>query len=78
MIDALSAQIERLERHLGDCVEAAHFARRYCEPARRFHERKRARTNAAVAIKALAHKISRACHHMLHEQTRCDEKRCLG
>jgi transposase len=46
-------------------VEAAHFALRYNEAAKRFYERKRARTNGALATKALAHKLARACYHML-------------
>ena len=41
-------------------VEAANFARRYSPEAKRFYERKKARTNPVVAIKALAHKLARA------------------
>lgn len=59
-------------------VEAAHFALRYNEAAKRFYERKRARTNGALATKALAHKLARACYHMLKEQIRFDEKRCFA
>jgi len=59
-------------------VEAANFARRYCAEARRFYERKKARTNGVVATKALAHKLARACYHMLKEQTLFDVKRCFA
>jgi transposase len=59
-------------------VEAAHFALRYNVAAKRFYERKRAKTNTAVAIKALAHKLARACYYMLKEQTTFDEKRCFA
>lgn len=59
-------------------VEAAHFAMRYCEPAKRFYDRKKARANTAVATKALAHKLARACYHMLKEQTAFNEKRCFS
>lgn len=59
-------------------VEAAHFALRYCDPAKRFYERKKARTNAAVATKALAHKLARACYHMLKEHIMFDETRCFA
>lgn len=59
-------------------VEAAHFALRYCDPAKRFYERKKARTNAAVATKALAHKLARACYHMLKEHTTFDATRCFA
>jgi transposase len=59
-------------------IEAAHFACRYCGEAKRFHDRKRARTNPVVAKKALAHKIARACYHMLSTGERFDVKRCFG
>jgi transposase len=47
-------------------VEAAHFALRFCTEAKRFYERKKAKTNTAVATKALAHKLARACFHILN------------
>ncbi len=59
-------------------VEAANFAHRYCAEARRFYERKKARTNGVVATKALAHKLARACYHMLKEQKPFDVKRCFA
>ena len=59
-------------------VEAAHFARRYCAEARRFYERKKARSNGVVATKALAHKLARACYHMLNENKPFDVKRCFA
>ena len=48
-------------------VEAANFARRFCAEAGRFHARKKAKTNNVVATKALAHKLARACYHILKE-----------
>lgn len=59
-------------------VEAAHFAMRYNTQAKRFYERKKARTSTVIAIKALAHKLARACYHMLKEQKPFDEKRCFA
>ncbi|HET7159521.1 MAG TPA: IS110 family transposase [Burkholderiales bacterium] len=59
-------------------IEAAHFACRYCPEAKRFYERKKAHTNAIVASKALAHKLARACYHMLKEHTAFDVKRCFA
>ena len=59
-------------------IEAANFARRYCAEAKGFYERKRARTNAIVATKALAHKLARACYHMLKTGQPFDAKRCFG
>lgn len=59
-------------------VEAAHFAMRYCAQAKRFYERKKAKTNTAVAIKALAHKLARACFHILKERKPFDVTRCFN
>lgn len=49
-------------------VEAAHFAVRYDERIKRYYERKRARTHAVVAIKTVAHKLARACYHVMREE----------
>ena len=59
-------------------VEAANFAVRFCPQAKRFYERKKARTNAIVALKAIAHKLARACYHMLREGKPFELKRCFG
>ena len=59
-------------------IEAAQFARRYHEPAKRFYERKKARTNTVVATKALAHKLARACYHVLKDGKPFDVERCFG
>ena len=59
-------------------IEAANFAGRYCPEAKRFYERKKARTNNIVATKALAHKLARACYHMLKEGKTFDVKRCFA
>jgi transposase len=59
-------------------IEAAHFACRYCPEAKRFYDRKKARTNSIVATKALAHKLARACYHMLKEKQPFDVKRCFA
>lgn len=48
--------------------EAAHFAIRYDPRVRRFHQRKAARTHPLVAMKAVAHKLARACYHILRDQ----------
>lgn len=59
-------------------VEAAIFAVRYNERVRRFHQRKRAKTNVAVAVKAVAHKLARACYHILKDQTSFDVERAFA
>ncbi len=59
-------------------VEAANFALRYCAEAKRFYERKRAKASRALAIKALAHKLARACFHILKERKPFDVTRCFA
>lgn len=59
-------------------VEAAHFAMRFCPEAKRFYERKKARVNTVLATKALAHKLARACYHMLKEHRPFDVNRCFA
>nr|WP_284507626.1 IS110 family transposase [Caballeronia sp. AZ7_KS35] len=50
-------------------VEAANYALRYCAEPKRFYEGKKVKTNSILARKALAHKLARACFHILKEQT---------
>jgi transposase len=59
-------------------VEAANFALRFCPEAKRFYERKKAKTNPIVAIKALAHKLARACFHILKERKPFAVTRCFA
>jgi transposase len=59
-------------------VEAANFAVRSCEAARRFYQRKKAARNSIVAIKAVAHKLARACYHMLKNQEPFCVQRCFA
>jgi transposase len=58
-------------------VEAANFAIRYCELARKFYQRKKAKRNSVVAIKAVAHKLARACFHILKTGERFSIERCF-
>ena len=58
-------------------VEAANFALRYSPEAKRFYDREKSKTNNVVAIKALAHKLARACFHMLKEKKPFDAERCF-
>jgi transposase len=59
-------------------VEAANFALRYNPEAKRFYDRKKSKTNNVVAIKALAHKLARACFHMMKEKKPFDAERCFA
>lgn len=49
-------------------VEAANFAVRYNAQIKRFYQRKQAKTKGVVAIKAVAHKLARACYYILRDQ----------
>jgi len=59
-------------------VEAANFAVRYCEAARRFYQKKKAKRNSTVATKAVAHKLARACYHMLKTKKAFSVERCFA
>lgn len=59
-------------------IEAANFARRFSDDAKRFFEKKKAKTNSVVATKALAHKLARASYHILKEKQPFDAKRCFA
>jgi transposase len=59
-------------------VEAANFAMRFNAQAKRFYERKKAKTNSIVATKALAHKLARACYHIMKERKAFDVTRCFA
>ena len=47
--------------------EAAHFAIRYLPAAQRYYQRKARERNAIVVLKALAHKLARACYYVLRD-----------
>jgi transposase len=53
-------------------VEAANHARWNYEYVDRYYQRKMARTNNVVAIKAIAHKLARACYCIIRDQKAFD------
>jgi transposase len=59
-------------------VEAANFAIRFCPKAQRFYQRKKAKTNGVVAIKALANKICRASYYIMRDQAVYDAGKLFG
>jgi transposase len=59
-------------------IEAANFAIRYDEAIRRFYQRKKARTKAVVARKAVAHKLARACFYVMRDQVPFEVSKCFG
>jgi transposase len=59
-------------------IETANFARRYCPYARKFFQRKEAKTNGLVAIKALSNKIARASYYIMRDQVEYDPGKLFG
>ena len=59
-------------------IEAANFARRFNSEAKRFFDKKQAKTNSVVATKALAHKLARASYHIMKEGKPFEVKRCFS
>ena len=58
--------------------EAAHFAIQYLPAAKRFYERKAAQRNPILAMKALSHKMARACYYIMRDKVPFDPVRLFG
>ncbi|HYT57493.1 MAG TPA: hypothetical protein VEQ38_22535, partial [Verrucomicrobiae bacterium] len=43
-----------------------------------FYQRKKAKTKAVVAIKAVAHKLCRACYHIMKDRVAFDVTKAFG
>lgn len=52
--------------------EAAHFAVCYLPQAQRYYERKSRQRNRMVAMKAIAHKLARACYFIMRDEVSFD------
>lgn len=59
-------------------IEAAHFAVRYDPTIKRWYQKKSASSLSVVAMKAVAHKLARACYHVIKEGTPFDAARAFG
>ena len=59
-------------------IEAANFSIRYNARAKAYYERKKVQTNTVVARKALAHKLARACYHILKDGVAFDEMKLFA
>lgn len=59
-------------------IEAANFAIRFDPAIRRFYQRKQSRTKRIVALKAIAHKLARACYHLIRDDVDFDVQRAFG
>jgi transposase len=53
-------------------VEAANFAIRYSATIKSFYQRKKAKSHGVVAIKAVAHKLCRACYYIIRDRVAFD------
>jgi transposase len=53
-------------------VEAANFAVRFNAKIKSFYQRKKAKSHGVVALKAVAHKLCRACYYIVKEQVPFD------
>src|SRR5688572_3360564 len=58
--------------------EAAHFAIQFLPAAKRFYDKKAAQRNPILAMKALSHKIARACYYLMRDQVPFDPARLFG
>jgi len=58
--------------------EAAHFAIQYLPAAKGFYERKAAQRNPILAMKALSHKLARACYYVMRDQVPFDPAKLFG
>jgi hypothetical protein len=45
---------------------------------KRFYQRKKERTNGVVAIKAVAHKLARACYYVMRDQVPFDVNKAFA
>ncbi len=59
-------------------VEAANFAIRFSPEAQKFYQRKMAKTNGIVAIKALSNKLARASYYVMRDQVPYDAGKLFG
>ena len=56
----------------------AHFAIQYLPTAKRFYEKKAAQRHPILAMKALSHKIARACYYVMRDRISFDPARLFG
>lgn len=59
-------------------VEAANFAIRYNSTIKKYYQRKAAKTKRVIAIKAVSHKLARACYYLMRDQVPFDVNKAFG
>jgi transposase len=58
--------------------EASHFAIRFSPEIQRFYQRKASKTNVPVAYRTVAHKLARACYHIMRNKVPFDVAKAFG
>ena len=59
-------------------VEAANFAIRFSPKIKSFYQRKKSKTKGIVALKAVAHKLCRACYYIMRDRVAFDVTKAFG
>ena len=59
-------------------IEAANFAIRFSATINGFYQRKKAKTKGVVALKAVAHKLCRACYYIMRDQVPFNITKAFG
>ena len=59
-------------------VEAANFAIRFEPLIARYYQRKKAKSHRVVALKAVAHKLARACYYVMRDEVPFDVNRAFA
>ncbi len=59
-------------------IEAANFAVRFSPKTRSFYQRKKAKSHRVVALKAVAHKLCRACYYIMRDRVAFDVTKAFG
>jgi transposase len=59
-------------------VEAANFAIRFSPKIRSFYQRKKSKSKGIVALKAVAHKLCRACFYIMRDRVAFDVTKAFG
>jgi transposase len=59
-------------------VEAANFAIRFSSTINSFYQRKKAKSKTVVALKAVAHKLCRACYYIMRDQVAFNLTKAFG
>src|SRR5215831_10735551 len=59
-------------------MEAAQFAIRFSPTVQRFYQRKQAKSHLMIALKAVAHKLARACYYIMRDLVPFDVHKAFG